>query len=167
MLDALHAWAVVPAAVGACCMAADRGRTRGPEIVSSVFMVLGMMDMLRAIPALVPVAWTAILVVVGICLAVLSRLRTPRTSMTMHAALGSIVMGALLLMARPEMALEGDAAHHDGGSASLAFAFHLGAAVFVVGSFVLSARRGERLFARIQYGTMGLATLAMVVPLFF
>lgn len=101
MSEILHAWAVAPAAVGACCLAADRTRVRPPEVVASVVMLLAMMDA-AVFGFLAPVSWTVLLLVAALALAVWRRPRQRRTSgvpalMTLHTALGMVAMAALQL----------------------------------------------------------------------
>ncbi|MDQ1124839.1 hypothetical protein [Microbacterium trichothecenolyticum] len=99
MSDILHAWAVAPAAVGACCLAADRARVRPPEVMASVLMLLAMLD--AGLSRLVaPVWWTAMLLAGAVTLAIWRRprqRRPPRVPalMTMHTTLGMIVMAGL------------------------------------------------------------------------
>jgi len=99
MSEILHAWAVAPAAVGACCLAADRARVRPPEVAASVLMLLAMLD--AALFAVIPaVYWAVLLVASALGLAVWRRPRrrsAPRepAAMTMHTTLGMIVMAGL------------------------------------------------------------------------
>lgn len=99
MSEVLHAWAVAPAAIGACCVAADRARVRPPELAASVLMLLAMLDAALAgwVP---PVYWTALLSAAAVGLAVWRRprqRRAPRVPalMTVHTTLGMVVMAAL------------------------------------------------------------------------
>ncbi|MDF2046472.1 hypothetical protein P2P98_09915 [Microbacterium sp. Kw_RZR3] len=101
MSEILHAWAVAPAAVGACCLAADRARVRPPEVAASVLMLLAMLD--AAVFGVVATVWWTVLLLIGaVALAVRRRprqRRTPRVPalMTVHTTLGMVVMGALQL----------------------------------------------------------------------
>ncbi|WZH35423.1 MAG: hypothetical protein PIR02_11610 [Microbacterium enclense] len=99
MSEILHAWAVAPAAVGACCLAADRARVRPPEVVASVLMVLAMLDA-AAFGVVPPVYWAALLLTAALGLAVWRRPRQRRISrvpvtMTLHTTLGMVVMAGL------------------------------------------------------------------------
>lgn len=113
MSEILHAWAVAPAAVGACCLAADRARVRPPEVAASVLMLLAMLD--AAVAGLVaPVYWTVVLLAAAVALAVWRRprqKRAPRVSalMTAHTTLGMVVMAAL------QLGMGGPAASHAHG----------------------------------------------------
>ena len=101
MSEILHVWAVAPAAVGACCLAADRARVRPPEVVASVLMLLAMLDA-AVFGVVAPVGWTALLVAAALGLAIWRRprqRRAPRVPalMTLHTTLGMVVMAALQL----------------------------------------------------------------------
>lgn len=99
MSETLHLWAVAPAAIGTCCLAADRARVRPPEVAASVVMLLAMLD--AAIFGVVaPVYWTGLLLAAALGLAVWRRprqRRSPRVppTMTLHTALGLVLMAAL------------------------------------------------------------------------
>lgn len=101
MSEILHLWAVAPAAIGTCCLAADRARVRPPEVVASVLMLLAMLD--AGLWGLVaPVYWTALLLVAAVSLAFWRRPRQRRAVpvpavMTLHTALGLVAMATLSL----------------------------------------------------------------------
>jgi hypothetical protein len=99
MSETLHMWAVAPAAIGTCCLAADRARVRPPEIVASVVMLVAMLDA-GLLGLVAPVYWAAVLLIAALALAAWRRprqRRTPRvpTTMTLHTALGLVMMAAL------------------------------------------------------------------------
>lgn len=101
MSEILHAAAVAPAAVGACCLAADRARVRPPEVMASVLMLLAMLDA-GLLGAIAPVWWTALLLGAAVILAFWRRPRQRRLPqvpplMTLQTTLGMVVMAALQL----------------------------------------------------------------------
>ncbi len=159
MSEILHAWAVAPAAVGACCLAADRARVRPPEVVASVLMLLAMLDA-AAFGVIAPVYWTALLLVAAVALAVWRRprqRRMPRTPtlMTLHTTVGMVVMGAL------HLGMGGHTAAHSHGPA---LGPVLGAAV--LGYAALSVAAGRRMRARLdraQIGAMAASVILMGV----
>lgn len=101
MSETLHLWAVAPAAIGTCCLAADRARVRPPEVVASLLMLLAMLDagLLGAVP---PVYWAALLLAAAVTLAFWRRPRQRRmppvpVTMTVHTAAGMVLMAGLQL----------------------------------------------------------------------
>ena len=155
MSEILHVWAVAPAAVGACCLAADRARVRPPEVVASVVMLLAMVDA-AVFGVIAPVYWTAMLLVTALALAVWRRPRQRRTArvpalMTLHTTLGLVVMAAL------QLGMGGHTASHAHGPA---LAPVLLAAV--VGYVGLSTAAGRRMPARLDRAQIA-AMVASVV----
>ncbi len=174
MSDILHAWALAPAAIGTCCLAAERRRVRVPEIVASLLMLAAMIDASRPAPLVAPVYWAALMIVAGMVLAMLRRARghgalpidrptaTARV-MTLHTGIGMITMGALLLtMGRVDAGASG---HTHGMSAGALSAVLLaGVAAFAVGSLVAAAR-AHGLLDRVQFVAMGASTSVMGLAL--
>lgn len=176
-----HVLALAPAAIGLCCLAADRRRARVAELGAGLLMLLAMLD--AAVTSLVPVVWWVVALVAGAMAlaAVYGRSRgpvaagvtpgartgsgTPMTSgagMTVHAASGMVVMAALLL----SMAGAGGAgvgAHHHGGPTLAAAGLVLGGA-YLVASVALGVRSSAPL-ARAQYLAMGASVALMSLAL--
>ena len=99
MSETLHLWAVAPAAIGTCCLAADRARVRPPEVVAAAVMLLAMLDA-AVFGVVAPVYWTALLLAAAVGLAIWRRprqRRVPRVPalMTLHTTLGMVVMAGL------------------------------------------------------------------------
>jgi hypothetical protein len=167
--EILHAWALAPAAIGTCCLAADRARVRAPEFVASVVTLVAMVDAALG-RVIAPVLWSALLLLGAMALAAVRNGRgaemTPMRSaqtMTVHTAIGMVVMAALLVVMGPSGA--GASAHNHGTSAGVLTAAMLGSvAVYAAGSVVAAARTG-RWLDRAQYGAMGASTLVMGVAL--
>jgi hypothetical protein len=162
MVEALHAFAVAPAALGTCCVAADRGRPRAADLAASAVMTIAMLD--AAVVGLVPtVWWTALLLVAALAHAAWTRARrsargAASAAMIAHGGVGLAVMAALLLLmtASPTAAVSG---HHGSGSGS-------GPGVILVlvvgyaGASAWLARRGTPL-TRLQLLMMGASTVLM------
>nr|WP_100813077.1 hypothetical protein [Microbacterium lacus] len=145
MGEILHLGALAPAAIGACCIAADRRRARAPELAASVLMLVAMLDVVLW-GVVAPAAWAAVLIVAAIGLAALRgraarvragasvpvpaarvpvpaarvpvpAARVPSTIMTVHATLGLVVMATLVLAMIPDASAPvAAAAHHSTGA---------------------------------------------------
>ncbi len=168
----LHLFALAPATIGLCCLAADRRRARGGELATALLMLVAMAD--AAVTRLVPVVWWVAMLLAGaIALSAAGGRRrgsgrsadAVRMPMGLHAAAGMVVMAALML------AMTGggvaDAAHHHGASApALAPVGVALAGAYVLGS-VRVAVRARTALDRGQYAAMaasvGLMSLALVV----
>ncbi|KAF2416838.1 hypothetical protein [Microbacterium sp. B35-30] len=168
MTELLHAWAIAPAALGACCLAADRGRARWPDAAASVLMLVAMID--AALTRLVaPVYWAVLLVAAAMALAAWHRPRGRATSsharppagMAVHTGLGLIAMAALELTMGHDPLSAGASAHgHHGGSASLMTLLLGGALAYAAFSALLLTRAHRRL-DRAQLICMGVSVVLM------
>ncbi len=169
MSELLHALALGPAAIGTCCLAADRGRVRAPELTASVLMLLSMIDAAFA-RVLAPVFWAAFLLIGAMTLAAIRRQRgnsaedvRPLTGMTVHTAIGLVAMAVLLLaMGHTEVTLAPHA--HGLDSASLVAALLTGTLGYVAASLVAAVRERERR-ERTQHLTMATSTLIMALAM--
>ncbi|MFK4806269.1 hypothetical protein ACI3KX_10400 [Microbacterium sp. ZW CA_36] len=170
MTELLHAWAIAPAAIGACCLAADRGRARWPDAAASVVMLVAMLD--AALTRLVaPVYWAALLIAAAMALAAWRRPRgraasgthpRPGVGMAVHTGLGLIAMAALQLsMGHDPVAAAGAAAHGHGGGGTLLLAVLLGGAVAYAAFSALLLARAHRSLDRAQLACMGVSVLLM------
>ena len=165
MTEILHAWALAPAAIGTCCLAADRRRVRAPELVASAVMLLAMMDA-ALVRVVAPVLWSALLLVGAMALAALRRRRRTglepigsAETMTVHTAIGMVVMAALLVtMGHAGVASPPHA--HGMGSVALSTTMLGAVAVYAAGS-AIAAARARRWLDRAQYAAMGASTLVM------
>lgn len=163
MSEILHLWAVAPAAIGTCCLAADRARVRPPEVIASVLMLAAMLDA-GLFGLLAPVYWTALLLGAALALAMWRSPRSRRrtrvpAAMTMHTTLGLIAMAGLPLA----MGGHGTAAGHAHGIA-LGPLLLVGALGYAALSVALMGRMRARL-DRAQLGAMGLSVVLMAVAL--
>ncbi|MFD4959037.1 hypothetical protein [Microbacterium sp. NPDC058389] len=171
MTELLHAWAIAPAAIGACCLAADRGRARWPDAVASALMLAAMLDAVLT-RLVAPVYWAAALIATAMVLAAASSPRRrgvpsrPRGGMTVHTALGLVAMAALQLgMAHGAASgpLSGQVsthAHGGSGGPLLATAAVVGAVAYAVLSAGLLTR-SHRALDRVQLACMGVSVLLM------
>ena len=161
MSETLHLWAVAPAAIGTCCLAADRARVRPPEVMASVLMLLAMLD--AGLWGLIaPVYWTALLLSAALGLAFLRRprqRRAPRVplAMTLHTALGLVAMAALQLA----MGTHSPSSGHAHGVA-LAPLLTVGVVGYVAASLAVMHRMPARL-DRAQITAMAASVVLMGV----
>lgn len=160
MSEILHLWAVAPAAIGTCCLAADRARVRPPEVVASVLMLIAMLDA-GLFGLVAPIWWTAVLLGAALSLAIWRSPRRRRSpippAMTVHTALGLIAMAALPLA----MTTHGSESGH-GHGIGLGPVLLAGAVGYAVLSAVLVRRMSARL-DRLQLSAMGSSVLLMAV----
>lgn len=167
--ELLHAWAVAPAALSTCCLAAQPGafRARAAELAASALMVVAMID--AALTAvLAPVFWAGILLAAAMALAARHGLRLRRAPSTtagppagggpiVHGALGMIAMGALML-AMGHDRVAGVVSDHEHHASTVSFGVLLiaGAAVYAAASVALALR--QRSWAtRVELGAMGVS----------
>lgn len=169
MPELLHAWAIAPAAIGVCCLAADRGRARWPDAAASVLMLVAMLD--AALTRLVaPVYWAALLIASAMALAAWQRPRgrtsgarpRPRAGMAVHTGLGLIAMAALELgMGHDPLAAANSAAHVHGGGGAVVTTLLLGGALAYAAFSGLLLARAHRSLDRAQLFCMGASVLLM------
>ena len=183
----LHLVSLAPAAVGLCCLAADRRRARALELSAAVIMMAAMAD--TAIGQVVsPVWWCAVLLLTAIVLgAVRGRARGSvgmpmaaapgravtavagagggfgGAAMAAHAASGLVVMAALLLAMTGTGGAGAPAGHHHGtGVVGLGVVAAVLAAAYVAGSIAVAMRSPSRL-DRAQYGAMAASVALMAL----
>ena len=182
MGEILHLGALAPAAIGACCIAADRRRSRVPELAASVLMLVAMVDVVLG-GAVAPVAWAAALIVAAIGLAAVrgraARSRAgrgegaaviPSTVMTLHATVGLVVMAALVLAMIPDASAGTPVGGHHGSGAPFGPVAATSALLFGLVSVIAARGRhggGARtsVLERWQLIAMGASTAAMGVAL--
>ncbi|MDQ1128850.1 hypothetical protein [Microbacterium sp. SORGH_AS_0888] len=163
MTEILHAWALAPAAAGACCLAADRRRVRAPELAASALMLLAMAD--AALTGLVAaVYWAGMLLLAAMTLAALRRDRRGlerhpgERTMTLHTTTGLVTTAALMLVGGHHPGAGGHV--HGVSVATLAAAVLAACAGYAVWSAV-SALRTRATLERAQYAAMGASILLM------
>lgn len=166
MSEILHAWALAPAAAGACCLAADRRRVRVPELAASVLMLVAMLD--AAVAGLLPpVYWAGMLLLAAMALAALRRFRRPATGhdgdgqMALHTAVGLVTMAAVTLVAGHGAAPAAAAAHVHGPTGAGVLAVVLAACAGFAAWSAAGTVRAPAPLDRAQYAAMGASVLLM------
>lgn len=159
--EILHAGALGASALGACCVAVDAARPRRREFVLMALMVLAMLDIVTGAAVLSMVWWAAAIVGVSVALAVRRRRAEPEavSGMRLHAALGGIVMAALMLVMSAGHPSSAQASHH-GVSANGFIGVLAAAAVVLAASSVWRTRRGHPL-ERAQYASSAASLLLL------
>jgi len=160
-VDALHLWAIAPAAVGTCCIVADRGRPRAPELLVSLMMVVAMLDV-ALLRVVAPVGWAVALVAAALVhSAVRGRRRSaePLDLMAVMTALGLVVMAVQVLAMAAGHSAPVAADHGHRGMPLVALVAATGAA-YAVTSVVLAVRHPGAL-VRVQFAGMGVSTALM------
>ncbi len=174
MPEILHAWALAPAAIGTCCLAADRGRVRVPELLASLLMLVAMLDAALT-HAASNVVWATLLIGSAIALAALRSPRRRRTraavaaasaevGMLVHTTVGMVAMAALQLSMLHSGTAAGAGHVHGAGRGLLDGLLIVGAIAYGVFSAVLAARAHTRL-DRAQDVAMGASVCLMAAGL--
>lgn len=190
-----HVLALAPAAIGLCCLAADRRRARIAELGAAVLMMVAMLD--AAITAIVPVVfWVALLVAGAMVLAaVRGRARAgvvaaagaaPSGASTMGGStMGGSTMGGstiggggvamavhsasgMVVMAALLLAMAGGAAAtggHHHGGTPSVAWAATGVAAVYVVASVVLAARTRGMLLRTQYAAMAASVGLMAVAL--
>ena len=166
MGELLHAGALVPAAVGACCTLGARRSGRAAAGVSALVMLLAMLDTVFRMPGLPALVWAALLIGTALAAAVSARAASRAQAavggraashavaavahpvMALHGGLGMIVMaGLLLVMGLPVSgvavsdAVTVSAGHHGGGaSGALVALVGVGSLAYAGYSVVVATR---------------------------
>ena len=172
MGEMLHAGALLPAMVGACCTVGARRSGRVAAVVSAGLMLLAMLDANLRLVGLSPIVWALLLVLAAVGGAAAHRMggrgrrgasRPSRrlavsheAAMAVHGRVGLIVMAGLLLVMAPAGSGPegagglgaGGSMHHGsagaGGASGLLDAVAIGALVCVGYSVVLGVRSVRR-----------------------
>ena len=177
MSEALHAWAIAPAALGVCCVVADRN-ARFLNLASSVLMSLAMLDV-WLMHAVAPILWSSVMLTAAIGLSIVRRNRNARvrhgvvTAVTahnrdasLHMTLGMVVMAGLLLaMNSPAPSTQPSAVHVHGGSGGLLIPALLVAAGCYAVYGVACAFAAKNWLERAQYTTMSVSVLTMAISM--
>ena len=173
MVEVLHLAAVLPATVGLCCAVGDR-RGRARSVVPAAAMLLAMLAMASGWPVVPPLAWTALLLALGVGSA--ARLRTRAADhadqharhMQLHRALG-LVLGAGLLVVVGMGGDHGESiamghAGHSGGSLPIAMlAGAAGHLAFTAWLVARSLRHRSPVVGAVEASAMGLMTMMMAI----
>ncbi|ANF32566.1 hypothetical protein A0130_13600 [Leifsonia xyli] len=179
MVEALHLGSMLPATLGACCLAGGGDRRSATAWLGMLAMLAAMTDtMVLPAPLLPPVAWAALLVVLAIATAARTRPRTgaavareTHPTMGLHRALQGLLMAGLLLVMSAHQhagrlvtqATTSAHAAHAMGATWLPLALAGAALAFAAYSARLLARRGARRLDRAEAALGGFAIAAMTV----
>lgn len=170
MVEVLHLAAVLPATVGLCCAVGDR-RGRARAVVPAAVMLLAMLAMAAGWPGAPPLAWAAVLLVLGIAGAVgLRSAAGARTThvrhMRLHRALG-LVLGAALLVVSAAGHVQGAPGHPahvvSGSPVAVTLAGTAGYLVFTGWLVARSVRRRAPIVGAVEVSAMGLMTALMAL----
>ncbi|MEV8214070.1 hypothetical protein [Leifsonia sp. NPDC077715] len=180
MVEALHLGSMLPATLGACCLAGGRDRRSATAWLGMLAMLAAMTDtMVLPAPLLPAVAWAALLVALAIATAARTRQRAgdaagardAHRTMGVHRSLQGLLMAGLLLVmsahpraghATTEATLSAHVGH-TAGAAWLPLVLGAAALAFSVYSAWLVARPRTRRLDRAEAALGGLAVAAMAV----
>lgn len=176
MIEALHLGSMLPATLGACCVAGSADRRSPLAWFGMLAMLAAMADtMLLPHPLVAPVVWAALLVATGVATAVALRLSPagrrgagdaqaahpahPTRAMALHRALQAILMGGLIVAAGAHHAAAGGG--HSAHGVNVIAALGVAALAFAVASGLLVFRRRLPLLPRAE-AALGAASVALM-----
>ncbi|MEV8267527.1 hypothetical protein [Microbacterium sp. NPDC076911] len=172
MGEIFHVGALVPAAIGTCCIAADRRWVRAPELLASLIMLTAMLDVMFW-SLIAPVFWSAALIAFALLMVAARGLgRGARSEpgsarmMGAHSALGMVVMAVIVMaMAPAGSSVDLPAGGHQHASTAVSFLIFCVAVSVGYGAWSLaSAMRPHGRFSRLaklEIGAMGVSTAVM------
>lgn len=179
MIEALHLGSMLPAALGACCVAGGSDR-RSPLAWLGMLAMLGAMadTMLLPHPIVPAIVWAAALVALGIAAAVRARLpragsdgatagARSRPGMDAHRALQSVLMAGLVAITAGHHAGPAHPAEHAGHAIPLTALVVSAALVFATVSAVIAVRSRRPALARAEAGLGAASVALMALPLAF
>ena len=173
MIEALHLGSMLPATLGACCVAGSADRRSPLAWFGMLAMLAAMADtMLLPNPLVAPVVWAALLVTTGVGTAVALRLRPagrggagdahaahPAPTMALHRALQAILMGGLIVAAGAHHGAAGGG--HSAHGVDVIAALGVAALAFAVASGLLAFRRRLPPLPRAE-AALGAASVALM-----
>ena len=173
MIEALHLGSMLPATLGACCVAGSADRRSPLAWFGMLAMLAAMADtMLLPHPLVAPVVWAALLVATGVATAVALRLRPagrrgagdahpahPARAMALHRALQAILMGGLIVAAGAHHGAAGGG--HSAHGVNVIAALGVAALAFAVASALLAFRRRLPPLPRAE-AALGAASVALM-----
>lgn len=179
MIEALHLGSMLPATLGACCVAGGADRRSPLAWLGMLAMLAAMADtMLLPRPVVPAIVWAAVLVGLALATAVRGRLARsgggerphPAGGMDVHRALQAVLTAGLVVAAAGHHAgahpsAGGLPGAHDGHSLPIAALIAAAALVFALASGWLAARPRQPILVRAE-ATLGAAAVAlMALPL--
>lgn len=193
MIEALHLGSMLPATLGACCVAGGADRRSPLAWVGMLTMLAAMADtMLLPRPVLAPVLWAAVLVALALAMALRHRLRPaaeapgtpwspgapgapgspashPVRTMAVHRALQSVLMAGLIVAATAHHSASAGAAvpqgDHSGHGLPVVAALGLAALAFACASAAIALRRGLPPLPRAEAALGAASVTLMALPL--
>ncbi|TDP99824.1 MULTISPECIES: hypothetical protein [unclassified Leifsonia] len=176
MIEALHLGSMLPATLGACCVAGSADRRSPLAWFGMLAMLAAMADtMLLPHPVVAPVVWAALLVATGVATAVALRLRPagrggardaqaahpahPARAMALHRALQAILTGGLIVAAGAHHGAAGGG--HSAHGVNVIAALGVAALAFAVASGLLAFRRRLPPLPRAE-AALGAASVALM-----
>jgi hypothetical protein len=176
MIEALHLGSMLPATLGACCVAGSADRRSPLAWFGMLAMLAAMADtMVLPHPLVAPVVWAALLVATGVATAVALRLRPagrggagdaqaahpahPARTMALHRALQAILMGGLIVAAGAHHSAAGGG--HSAHGVNVIAALGVAALAFAVASGLLAFRRRLPPLPRAE-AALGAASVALM-----
>jgi len=172
MIEALHLGSMLPATLGACCVAGGADRRSPLTWLGMLAMLAAMADtMLLPRPVLAPVVWAALLVALALATGVRERLRPARQAlgahpvrtMALHRSLQAVLMAGLLVVGAGHHATGGGA--HAGHGLPVVLLLAVAALVFAFASAAVALRRSLPPLPRAE-AALGAASIAlMTLPL--
>ena len=170
MIEALHLGSMLPATLGACCVAGSADRRSPLAWFGMLAMLAAMADtMLLPHPLVPPVVWAALLVATGLATAVALRLRSvgrggaeaahPAQTMALHRALQAILMGGLIIAAGAHHGAAGGG--HSAHGVNVIAALGVAALAFAVASGLLAFRQRLPRLPRAE-AALGAASVALM-----
>lgn len=175
MIEALHLGSMLPAALGACCVAGGADR-RSPLAWSGMLAMLAAMadTMLLPHPVLAPIAWSAVLVLVALATALAGRLRTPPAgrspahpsrTMAVHRALQAVLMAGLVATTGSHHSGTAGGGDHAAHALPVLLALGIASLAFAAGSALIALRRPLPALPRAEAALGAAATALMALPL--
>ncbi|MGN7798995.1 hypothetical protein [Leifsonia sp. 22587] len=173
MIEALHLGSMLPATLGACCVAGTADRRSPLTWFGMLAMLAAMADTMLLPRPLVPaIVWAALLLATGVATALAQRLRPraesaehPARTMAVHRALQAILMAGLIVAAGGHHAATAVGDAHAGHGVPVIAALAAAALAFAVVSVAVAARRRLPLLPRAEAALGGAAVALMAVPL--
>ena len=166
MIEALHLGSMLPATLGACCVAGSADR-RSPLVWFGMLAMLAAMadTMLLPHPLVAPVVWAALLVATGLATAVAHRQRPahPAQTMAVHRALQAILVGGLIVAAGAHHGAAGGG--HSAHGVDVIAALGVAALAFAAGSGALAFRRQLPRLPRAEAALGAVSVALMSLPL--
>jgi hypothetical protein len=177
MIEALHLGSMLPATLGACCVAGGADRRSPLAWLGMLTMLAAMADtMLMPHPMLPAIGWAATLVALALATAVRGRvarrgappIHSART-MGAHRALQAVVMAGMIVLAAGHRATASEPSAgyvgHAGHGVPLIALLAAAALAFAIASAWIAARPRQPLLVRAEAALSAASVALMALPL--